>query len=89
MKRKLIAAAAVMVLGFSSMVLTAQTKTQRQVSVNDDFSTLGNKMICPVMGTTFNASKDSTKSEYKGKVYIFCCPGCKPQFDKNPEKYIK
>lgn len=29
------------------------------------------------------------KSVYKGKTYYFCCSGCKPQFDKNPEKYIK
>lgn len=28
------------------------------------------------------------KSEYKGKTYYFCAPGCKKEFDKNPEKYI-
>ncbi|MBC8103781.1 MAG: YHS domain-containing protein [Cytophagales bacterium] len=28
-------------------------------------------------------------SVYKGKKYLFCCGGCKPQFDKNPEKYVK
>ena len=27
--------------------------------------------------------------EYKGKTYYFCCSGCKPMFDKNPQKYIK
>ena len=29
------------------------------------------------------------KSEYKGKTYYFCAPGCKKEFDDNPEKYIK
>ena len=29
------------------------------------------------------------KSEYKGKTYCFCAPGCKIAFDKDPEKYIK
>ena len=29
------------------------------------------------------------KSEYKGKTYYFCAPGCKKEFDGNPEKYIK
>jgi YHS domain-containing protein len=24
---------------------------------------------------------------YKGKKIYFCCPGCKPEFEKNPEKY--
>lgn len=28
------------------------------------------------------------KSEYKGKNYYFCAPGCKKEFDKNPEKYV-
>ncbi|MBN2526181.1 MAG: YHS domain-containing protein [Deltaproteobacteria bacterium] len=35
------------------------------------------------------AVSDSTQfSEYKGKFYVFCCPGCKPQFDADPEKYL-
>ncbi|MHC4546052.1 MAG: YHS domain-containing protein [Planctomycetota bacterium] len=25
---------------------------------------------------------------YKGKKVYFCCPGCKPEFEKNPEKYL-
>jgi YHS domain-containing protein len=25
---------------------------------------------------------------YKGKKVYFCCVGCKPQFEKDPEKYI-
>lgn len=28
------------------------------------------------------------KSEYQGKTYYFCAPGCKKAFDENPEKYI-
>lgn len=50
---------------------------------------IGTKAKCPVMGNAFTVSKDTTFSEYKGKYYAFCCPGCKPQFDKNPEKYLK
>ncbi|HTX61875.1 MAG TPA: YHS domain-containing protein [Methanobacterium sp.] len=26
-------------------------------------------------------------SKYKGKNYYFCAPGCKKQFDENPDKY--
>ncbi|NLK25844.1 MAG: YHS domain-containing protein [Euryarchaeota archaeon] len=29
------------------------------------------------------------RSEYEGTTYYFCAPGCKKQFDKNPEKYLK
>jgi YHS domain-containing protein len=46
--------------------------------------------VCPVMGTKISdVSKAAGKSVYKGKTYYFCCPGCKPLFDKNPGKYIK
>jgi YHS domain-containing protein len=50
---------------------------------------IGTKAKCPVTGDEFTISKDTQFSEYKGKYYAFCCPGCKPQFDKNPEKYLK
>jgi YHS domain-containing protein len=29
------------------------------------------------------------KSEYKGKTYYFCAPGCKKKFDSDPEKWSK
>ncbi len=29
------------------------------------------------------------KSEYQGKTYYFCGPGCKQAFDSDPGKYIK
>ncbi len=41
--------------------------------------------LCPVMGGKIN--KDIF-TEYKGKKVYFCCPGCKPVFEKDPEKYI-
>ena len=30
----------------------------------------------------------AAKSEYEGKTYYFCAPGCKVAFDRNPEKYV-
>lgn len=27
-------------------------------------------------------------SEYNGKTYYFCAPGCKNTFDKDPETYV-
>lgn len=46
--------------------------------------------VCPVMGTKIpDVTKAAGKSVYKGKTYYFCCGGCKPQFDKDPAKYVK
>jgi len=41
--------------------------------------------ICPVMGGPVN--KDIFV-EYQGKKVYFCCPSCKADFEKNPEKYL-
>ena len=40
---------------------------------------------CPVMGSPINKA---LFTEYQGKKVYFCCPGCKEQFEKEPEKYI-
>ncbi|MDO8311431.1 MAG: YHS domain-containing protein, partial [Sideroxyarcus sp.] len=41
---------------------------------------------CPVMGDAINKKIFTT---YKGKKVYFCCAGCKPKFEKNPEKYME
>ena len=33
------------------------------------------------------ATKAKLFSDYKGNRYYFCCAGCKPAFEKDPEKY--
>ena len=33
------------------------------------------------------ATKNKMFSDYKGKRYFFCCAGCKPAFEKAPEKF--
>ena len=46
-------------------------------------------LICPVTGDKIASVKASVgHSVYKGKTYYFCCAGCKPSFDKNPDKYL-
>jgi YHS domain-containing protein len=47
------------------------------------------KPVCPVMKEEVEDVAGAAYSDYKGKRYYFCCPGCKPKFDKNPEKYVK
>lgn len=41
-----------------------------------------------VCGMTVDPATAAAKTEYKGKTYYFCAPGCKAAFDKDPEKYI-
>jgi YHS domain-containing protein len=45
--------------------------------------------VCPVMKERIpDVTKAAGHSVYKGKTYYFCCPGCKPLFDKDPTKYL-
>jgi YHS domain-containing protein len=44
--------------------------------------------IDPVCGMEVDEKSAAGKSEYKGKTYYFCAPGCKSAFDKDPEKYL-
>jgi YHS domain-containing protein len=43
----------------------------------------------PVCNMDVDEKTATAKSEYKGKTYYFCAPGCKAEFDKNPDKYVK
>jgi len=42
----------------------------------------------PVCGMDVDEKKAAAKSEYQGKTYYFCSPGCKRAFDKEPQKYV-
>jgi len=42
----------------------------------------------PVCGMEVDPKTAAGKTEYKGKTYYFCSPGCKRDFDKDPEKYL-
>jgi YHS domain-containing protein len=44
--------------------------------------------IDPICKMTVDEKAAKFKSEYKGKTYYFCAPGCKKAFDENPEKYL-
>ncbi len=42
----------------------------------------------PVCGMEVKENEAAAVSEYKGKKYYFCNPGCKEKFTKDPEKYL-
>jgi YHS domain-containing protein len=50
---------------------------------------LGTWAKCPVSGDVFQVGKDTEFATYDGRVYAFCCPDCKPDFDKDPAKYAE
>lgn len=44
--------------------------------------------IDPVCGMDVNPVTARWSSEYNGETYYFCSPGCKADFDKDPQKFV-
>lgn len=44
---------------------------------------------CPVSGDKLGEMGKPFVFIYKGQEVKLCCPDCKEDFDKNPEKYMK
>ena len=42
----------------------------------------------PVCGMTVDPSRAKATHEYEGKLYYFCCAGCKEKFKADPAKYL-
>jgi Cu+-exporting ATPase len=49
----------------------------------------GMTAIDPICKMGVDEKTAKWKSEYKGKTYYFCAPGCKKKFDSDPEKWSK
>jgi xanthine dehydrogenase accessory factor len=47
------------------------------------------EMKDPVCGMTVDVNKAGHKSEYQGKVFFFCCVGCKQTFEREPVRYLE
>ena len=45
--------------------------------------------IDPVCGMEVDPAMAKYKTLYRGKVYYFCSPMCKEEFEKRPEYYLQ
>lgn len=42
----------------------------------------------PVCGMEVDTATAQWKTEYQGRTYYFCAPGCKRSFEQDPEEYL-
>ncbi|BDI33823.1 hypothetical protein CCAX7_58740 [Capsulimonas corticalis] len=81
MIRPLIAVAATMLLASSAFAATPAKVVKKAAAPA--------ALVCPVTGDKIaSVGAAAGHSTYKGKTYYFCCAGCKPEFDKNPKKFV-
>ena len=59
-------------------------KKSEKGMMHDNASMGMEQTTCPVSGMPIDKNISTT---YKGKTVYFCTPGCKAEFEKNPEKY--
>ncbi|HVA89318.1 MAG TPA: XdhC family protein [Chloroflexota bacterium] len=48
----------------------------------------GSIHIDPVCGMEVEVAGAHHRSEFEGRVYLFCCPHCKAGFDREPARYL-
>ena len=53
-----------------------------------DLNTPPEITIDPVCGMTVDPAESTLKSDYKGRLFHFCCSGCQQTFEREPEKYV-
>ena len=44
--------------------------------------------VDPVCKMDVDPKEAKEQTDYQGKTYHFCTPGCKHTFEENPEKYV-
>ncbi len=47
------------------------------------------KHMDPVCGMEVEEGPDAITASYNGVTYYFCAPGCKRDFEREPEKYLR
>ena len=89
MKKFKFIAAALLAAIFVSLSVTARadgTNTVNSVSPPPAPDFL---KTCPVSGDKLGDMGAPYVFVYKGQEVKLCCPSCKPDFDKDPNKYMK
>jgi xanthine dehydrogenase accessory factor len=62
--------------------------TMAGTSVQDPVASLQLEAIDPVCGMTVTIAGARHQTEYDGKVWYFCCGGCKARFEADPLPYL-
>ena len=62
--------------------------TTAGISVPDPVAALELEAIDPVCGMTVTIAGARHQTEYDGKIWYFCCGGCKARFEADPLPYL-
>ena len=69
----------------AEIVQLNRDKTKREIPTSAPVEQ--KEAIDPICGMKVDIDTAKYKSDYDGKVYYFCCAGCKLKFDREPDRY--
>jgi xanthine dehydrogenase accessory factor len=81
-------------IALSIMAEIAQVRSEMKsgttagISVPDPVAALELEAIDPVCGMTVTIADARHQTEYDGKIWYFCCGGCKARFEADPLPYL-
>lgn len=61
---------------------------QQTASIPEEQPAQPAEAIDPVCGMTVETASARHKSTYNGQTFYFCCPACKREFEKEPERFL-
>lgn len=76
-------------VGVAGLASAGDADVSKSHMAFDEPPAAGAKAKCPVTKKEFTVDDKTVRSEHGGKHYAFCCPGCKPKFDEDPESFLK
>jgi xanthine dehydrogenase accessory factor len=72
-------------LSIMSEIVTLRAK--RRSGLPEEHAVQPEEALDPICGMTVEVATARHTSEHGGENYYFCCPACKREFDKEPEKH--
>lgn len=62
---------------------------KKAASSFDSMPPVGTPAVCAVSGEAFTIEEDTEYAEHNGRIYVFCCGGCKGDFEADPARFVK
>jgi YHS domain-containing protein len=89
MKKLMLIAGTLLAIAFVCVSLVARADGTNSVSSKPPQPIPDLLTNCPVSGDSLGDMGKPYVFVYKGQEVKLCCPDCKTDFDKDPDKYIK
>lgn len=68
-------------------IIQIRAKAAQEAAQAKALPVISNEAKDPVCGMTVNQAKAKYQTDYQGRIFYFCCAGCKQAFEQSPQRY--